>query len=68
MIPLPYSVKGKESDVFPKQFICIQMIWWNSRGYAEGICTEESLLNTVKHGTKERVRFKTKTIHSPGLN
>lgn len=27
------------------------MIWWNSRGCAEGICTEESLLNTVKHGT-----------------
>lgn len=43
-------------------------IWSNSRGYAEGICTEESLLYRETWHCWKRVGFKTKTINSPGLN
>lgn len=44
------------------------IIWSNSRGYAEGICTEESLLYRETWHCWKRVGFKTKTINSPGLN
>lgn len=43
-------------------------IWWKSCGYAEGICTEESLLYRETWHCWKRVGFQTKTIHSPGLN
>lgn len=44
------------------------IIWRNSRGYAEGICAEESLLYRETWHCWKRVGFTTKTINSPGLN